>query len=152
MEFQKSFQAPFGPMMLYTDEKVVQGIDLFPAPSNIISDSSDILCQLEQQLNDYFFDENTKWALPLARKGTDFQQRVWRYMRAIPVGETRSYGEVAKALNSSAQAVGNACRANHFPIVIPCHRIVSKSGLGGFAGETSGNRINVKQWLLDHER
>jgi methylated-DNA-[protein]-cysteine S-methyltransferase len=152
MEFQMIYDAPFGPMMLYADEKVVQGIDLFPEPSNIVSDSSDLLCQLEQQLNDYFFDENTKRDIPLATKGTDFQQRVWRYMQAIPVGETRSYGEVAKALNSSAQAVGNACRANHFPIVIPCHRIVAKSDLGGFAGKTKGNEMIVKQWLLNHER
>jgi methylated-DNA-[protein]-cysteine S-methyltransferase len=152
MKYQITFDAPFGQIILCADEKVVQGIDLFPETLNIVSHSSDVLYQLEQQLNDYFFDENTQWDIPLATKGTNFQQKVWRYMQAIPVGETRSYGEVAKALNSSAQAVGNACRANHFPIIIPCHRIVAKSGLGGFAGHTKGNEITVKQWLLDHER
>ncbi len=152
MEFQTIFDAPFGPILLSADQQSVQGIELFAESSNGVSDSSTILQQLEQQLNAYFSNPHIQWDIPLAVKGTDFQQKVWRYMQAIPAGETRSYGEVAKALNSSAQAVGNACRANHFPIIIPCHRIVAKSGLGGFAGQTEGNEITVKQWLLDHER
>ncbi|MFW5427408.1 MAG: methylated-DNA--[protein]-cysteine S-methyltransferase [Methylophagaceae bacterium] len=151
MEFQTLFNAPFGPIMLRADEHGVQGIDLFVESSTIVSESSDILQQLEQQLTAYFSNAHMQWDIPLAEKGTDFQQKVWRYMQAIPAGETRSYGDVSKALNSSAQAVGNACRANHFPIVIPCHRIVSKTGLGGFAGQTKGNEITVKQWLLNHE-
>ena len=151
MEFQTLFNAPFGPIMLHADEHGVQEIELFPTSSNSTSRSSAILKQLEQQLTAYFSNAQIQWDIPLPIKGTNFQQRVWRYMQAIPVGETRSYGEVAKALNSSAQAVGNACRANHFPIVIPCHRIVSKSGLGGFAGQTEGNEVTVKQWLLNHE-
>ncbi|PHS25252.1 MAG: cysteine methyltransferase [Methylophaga sp.] len=152
MEFQAIFDAPFGSILLSADEKNVQGIELFAASSNSVSHSTTILQQLEQQLNAYFSNPHTQWDLPLAVRGTGFQQKVWCYMQAIPVGETRSYGEVAEALNSSARAVGNACRANPFPIVVPCHRIVSKTGLGGFAGQTSGDRINVKQWLLDHER
>lgn len=153
MEFQTLFNAPFGSIMLHADEDGLQEIELFPTSTSVTSPPpSIILQQLEQQMSDYFSDARAQWDIPLAPKGTDFQQRVWRYMQAIPVGETRSYGEVAKALNSSAQAVGNACRANHFPIIIPCHRIVAKSGLGGFAGQIEGNEIAVKQWLLNHER
>ncbi len=152
MEFQTIFNAPFGPIRLHADEYGLQQIELFPIPSNVANRASTILQQLEQQLTVYFSNAQIQWEISLPTKGTAFQQKVWRYMQAIPVGETRSYGEVAKALNSSAQAVGNACRANHFPIVIPCHRIVSKLGLGGFAGQTSGDSINVKRWLLDHER
>ena len=151
MEFQTIFNAPFGPIRLHADEYGLQQIELFPKPSNIANRSSTILQQLEQQLTIYFSNAQIQWDISLPTKGTDFQQKVWRFMQAIPVGETRSYGEVAKALNSSAQAVGNACRANYFPIVIPCHRIVSQSGLGGFAGQTEGNEITVKQWLLNHE-
>ncbi len=151
MESQILFNAPFGPIKLYADEQGLQEIELFPESSKVASPSSTILQQLELQLEAYFANAQHQWNIPLPTKGTGFQQRVWRYMQAIPVGETRSYGEVAKALNSSAQAVGNACRANHFPIIIPCHRIVAKSGLGGFAGHTKGNEITVKQWLLDHE-
>ncbi len=152
MEFQTIFNAPFGPIRLHADEYGLQQIELFPIPLNVTNRSSAILQQLGQQLTVYFSNAQIQWGISLPTKGTAFQQKVWRYMQAIPVGETRSYGEVAKALNSSAQAVGNACRANPFPIVIPCHRIVSKSGLGGFAGQVEGNNISVKQWLLDHER
>ncbi len=151
MEFQTIFNAPFGPIRLHADEYGLQQIELFPIPSNVANRASTILQKLEQQLTVYFSNAQIQWEISLPTKGTAFQQKVWRYMQAIPVGETRSYGEVAKALNSSAQAVGNACRANYFPIVIPCHRIVSQSGLGGFAGQTEGNEITVKQWLLNHE-
>jgi methylated-DNA-[protein]-cysteine S-methyltransferase len=152
MEFQTRFNAPFGSIKLHANEVGLQEIELFSTTSNISSMTSTILQKLELQLNAYFSNAQHQWNIALPTKGTDFQQKVWRYMQAIPVGETRSYGEVAKALNSSAQAVGNACRANYFPIVIPCHRIVAKSGLGGFAGKTKGNEMIVKQWLLNHER
>jgi methylated-DNA-[protein]-cysteine S-methyltransferase len=146
------FNAPFGPITLYASEETVQKIELFSPSSKSVGESVAILQQLEQQLSTYFLNAHTQWDIPLAVKGTNFQQEVWRYMQSIPVGETRSYGEAATSLRSSARAVGNACRANPFPIVIPCHRIVSKSGLGGFAGKTNGHQILVKQWLLNHER
>lgn len=152
MKSKMIFNAPFGPITLYASEEAVDRIELFSSASNSVNESSTILQKLEQQLSAYFSDAHTQWNIPLTIKGTDFQQKVWRYMQAIPLGETRSYGEVAASLNSSARAVGNACRANPFPIVIPCHRIVSKSGLGGFAGKTKGHQILVKQWLLSHER
>ncbi len=152
MLFQTTFNTPFGPIKLHADEHGVQEIELFPTSSKTTSLSSTILQKLELQLDAYFANSQHQWNIPLAKKGTDFQQRVWRYMQAIPVGETRSYGDVAKALNSSAQAVGNACGANHCPIIIPCHRSGAKSGLGGFAGKTEGNEMTVKQWLLNHER
>jgi methylated-DNA-[protein]-cysteine S-methyltransferase len=88
---------------------------------------------------------------PLAPAGTEFQRRVWKAMTRIPIGRTRTYGEIAAELASAAQAVGQACGANPLPIIVPCHRIVSASGLGGFAGATEGTMIDVKRWLLDHE-
>ena len=67
-------------------------------------------------------------------------------------GETRSYGELATSLKSGAQAVGQACGANPIPIVIPCHRVVGKSGLGGFMRHASGVSLDIKRWLLAHEQ
>ena len=64
----------------------------------------------------------------------------------------RTYGELAKLLNSSARAVGGACRANPISLVIPCHRVVASNGLGGYGGATAGKRLAIKQWLLEHER
>ncbi len=73
-------------------------------------------------------------------------------MCAIPVGETRRYGDAASALNSAARAVGGACRRNPVPLVVPCHRIVAANGLGGFDGQRDGAELDFKQWLLNHEK
>jgi len=90
--------------------------------------------------------------------GTEFQRKVWQSLQDIPVGEVRTYGSLAKELNSSARAVGNACRQNLFPVIVPCHRVVSASGIGGYAGDTLArqhgqiNFLHIKQWLLAHEK
>jgi len=102
-------------------------------------------------LRSYFGNPNISFRLPLKLSGTAFQQRVWRALRRIPAGRTLSYGVLAKKLDTSARAVGNACRANPIPIVIPCHRVVASNGMGGFMGKRSGSPLNLKHWLLAHE-
>ncbi len=104
-----------------------------------------------QQLTDYFSSAVSLKTIPVALVGTVFQKSVWKELRKIPLGETRTYGEIAKKLNSSPRAVGNACRKNPVPIIVPCHRVVSANGIGGFAGKTKGREINIKRWLLNHE-
>ncbi len=106
---------------------------------------------LYQHLQQYFAHAGEcRW--PLADlPGTAFQQRVWQALLRIPAGETRSYGVLAAELGSSAQAVGNACRSNPVPIVIPCHRVVAVNGMGGYAGATAGYKMQIKRWLLQHE-
>ena len=89
--------------------------------------------------------------LPLQPGGTAFQQRVWQRLRRIPAGEVMRYGELARELDSSARAVAAACRANPIPILIPCHRVIAAKGLGGYMGETAGEALAIKQWLLQHE-
>lgn len=89
--------------------------------------------------------------LPLAPQGSLYQQRVWRALQAIPVGEVRRYGELAQLLDSGAQAVAGACRANPIVLIVPCHRVVATHGLGGFMGCNSGRELEIKQWLLAHE-
>jgi len=106
---------------------------------------------LIRQISDYFSDPAHPFNIEIDAKGTDFQQGVWRQMQKIPAGQVKTYGEVAKILNSSPRAVGNACRANPMPLIIPCHRIVSSSGLGGFAGTRSGYFTDIKRQLLRHE-
>ncbi len=108
--------------------------------------------QITHQLNCYFSNPRHQFEIPLELKGTAFQQRVWNSLRLIPAGETISYGELAARLGSSARAVGNACRANQLPVVVPCHRVVAKSGLGGFMGQRQGNELSIKQCLLQHEQ
>ena len=99
----------------------------------------------------YFADPGHRFAVPLRRSGTPFQRRVWDALRAIPPGRTRTYGDLAAELGTSPRAVGGACRANPCPILVPCHRVVGATGLGGFAGDTSGHKLAVKRWLLRHE-
>ena len=106
-----------------------------------------ILAALER----YFRDGRAGLELPLAPAGTPFQLRVWQALRAIPPGSTRTYGELARELGTSARAIGGACRANPCLIAVPCHRVVARDGLGGFAGERGGKRLAVKRWLLRHE-
>lgn len=108
--------------------------------------------KVKNQINDYFGGSSTHFDLDLSVQGTDYQKLVWQRISAIKWGETLTYSDIAEQLDSSARAVGNACRANPVPIIVPCHRVVSKSGLGGFAGQREGNNINVKTWLIDHER
>ena len=84
-------------------------------------------------------------------KGTVFQQKVWHALQQLQPGEVVSYGELAKRLGTGARAVGNACRNNPVPVLVPCHRVVAKSGMGGFSGKQSGSMMDIKTWLLAHE-
>ncbi|MBU8536914.1 methylated-DNA--[protein]-cysteine S-methyltransferase [Falsiroseomonas tokyonensis] len=109
-----------------------------------------LLREAVTQLQDYFDGLRTGFDLPLAPFGSVFQQRVWAALRAIPPGETRSYGDLAQLLKSSARAIGQANGANPIPILIPCHRVVASGGrLGGYSG---GEGPATKRVLLDLER
>lgn len=101
-----------------------------------------------EQLQAYFDGELRDFALPLAPAGSAFQHSVFDAMSAIPYGSTRSYGEIAEDLNGFAQAVGQACGANPIPIVIPCHRVLARDGLGGYSG---AGGIETKIQLLQLE-
>jgi methylated-DNA-[protein]-cysteine S-methyltransferase len=105
-----------------------------------------------RQLRAWLKDPGFELGLPLAPAGTHFQRRVWEQIAAIPAGRTLTYGEVATAIRSGPRAVGNACGANPYPIVVPCHRVVgANQGLGGFARQRGGFLLEVKKWLLRHE-
>jgi len=107
--------------------------------------------RIARQVRDYFADPASPLQWQLQPVGTDYQQRVWRALRAIPAGSVKTYSELAAKVGGSARSVGNACRQNPIPLYIPCHRVVAKHGIGGFAGKTSGRQINIKRWLLHHE-
>jgi len=111
-------------------------------------ESSALLKEAVQQLEAYDAGSLTEFDLPLAPKGSDFQQQVYKAMLAIPFGETLTYGQIAKALACPAQPVGQACGANPIPVIIPCHRVLSKNGIGGFSG---AGGVEGKIALLKHE-
>ncbi|MBK0329183.1 methylated-DNA--[protein]-cysteine S-methyltransferase [Rhodobacteraceae bacterium F11138] len=112
-------------------------------------DHTDLLDRAATQLALYFEDPETGFDLPLRVAGSDFQRAVCDLMRAIPVGLTRSYGEIARDLGAPAQAVGQACGGNPIPIIIPCHRVLGAQGLGGFSG---AGGVETKVALLRHEK
>lgn len=108
--------------------------------------------EVVRQLEGYFQGPDWQFDLPLdLTTGTDFQQRLWRALCGVPAGSTDTYGHLASRLNSGAQAIGQACRRNPVPLVVPCHRIVSKQGMGGYAGQVAGEKLRIKQALLAHE-
>ena len=103
-----------------------------------------------QQIMQYLQQANITFNLPANQQGTVFQKRVWQAISDIPCGQTRTYTDIAQQVGSGARAVANACGANQLPLVVPCHRVLAKSGLGGFMqGERDG--LLIKQWLLQHE-
>jgi methylated-DNA-[protein]-cysteine S-methyltransferase len=140
---------PIGPLAVRWEEQTLTGVELEPAPG--MAADADTPAAVRDQLAAYFADGAAGFDLPLSLGGTPFQQRVWAALRAIPAGSTRTYGELAQELGTGPRAVGGACRANPCPIVVPCHRVVAAGGLGGFAGDTSGRRLAIKRWLLQHE-
>lgn len=108
-----------------------------------------VLAQAERELLEHFEGERTSFGVPLAPRGTPFQERVWRELLAIPYGETRSYGQLAVAIDkpTASRAVGAANGRNPLAIFVPCHRVIGASGsLTGFAG---GHE--AKRFLLDLE-
>lgn len=110
-----------------------------------------LMREFSAQLQAYFSSSKSPFSIPVRLRGTDFQQRVWHALQQIPAGEVRTYGWLAQQLHSSARAVGNACRHNPVPLIVPCHRVVSARGLGGFCGRTEGAEVRLKRWLLKHE-
>ncbi|MDE0942858.1 MAG: methylated-DNA--[protein]-cysteine S-methyltransferase [Alphaproteobacteria bacterium] len=129
---QLSMHSPIGDLTISSEDGTIVALDWGWA-----RDQSDepLLNKAKTQLDAYFDGAEITFDLPLTPAGTEFQRNVWRLMEAIPYGETRSYGDLAKDLNSAARAVGMACGANPIPVIIPCHRILSATGMGGYSGE-----------------
>lgn len=103
------------------------------------------------QLARFFNDPDFRFTVETALEGTDFQRAVWHALTRIKPGKVLTYGELAECLGSGARAVGNACRANPVPLIVPCHRVIAARGIGGYAGRVGGAEIRRKRWLLAHE-
>ena len=131
------YKSPVGWLELAVDDDKVYAIERVSRPAGkCASINSPLMKSLLKQLDQYFSGRREKFDLPLARRGTAFQQQVWKAMEAIPFGRVKSYGELAKKVGrpGAARAVGGACNRNPWLIVVPCHRVVaSDGGLGGFA-------------------
>lgn len=151
--FSAVVAAPFGAMGIRTEEGQVRELVYLPPHYQEKAAQDAVAEQAAQQVLRYFADADFRFTLPLVDAGSDFQRRVWDAICAIPRGSTRTYGQVAKLLASHPRAVGQACGANWFPLVVPCHRVTAAGGLGGFASsdDEHGFTLTVKRWLLRHE-
>ena len=145
--------APVGLLGVRMRAGQLLAIDFAPRVTSVDRAPDGNLREVLDQLFHYFEDPAWHFDLPLAVQGTPFQRRVWQALGRIPSGTTRSYGELAVALGSSARAVGGACRRNPGPVVVPCHRVIAAGGAaGGFMGQRDGEAVAIKTWLLNHER
>ena len=138
--FHAIVATPFGAMGIRTqDERVRELVYLPPHYAEKYADDA--------------VDPDFRFDLPLFEAGTAFQRKVWETIGAIPRGSVRTYGQLAKLIGSAPRAVGQACGANWFPLIIPCHRVTASGGLGGFSNQDDENgfHLSVKRWLLRHE-
>lgn len=117
------------------------------------SSPTPVLQQASEALRHYFHSPDAPAAaVPLHPSGTAYQRRVWERLAAIPPGQVASYGRLARELGSGARAVASACRANPYPLLVPCHRVVAAHGLGGYCGANDGHWLENKRYLLAHEQ
>lgn len=145
-------ETPLGTLRGEAGPEGIRSLRWDPGSASVSPGTAPALDELEEQLAEYFRGERRSFDLPLAPEGTPFQRQVWEALGEIPYGETRTYGDLAERLGrpGAARAVGQANRSNPLPLVVPCHRVVARNGLGGYAG--SGERgLRRKRALLELE-
>src|SRR3990167_2364078 len=145
------FPSPIGNLLISADNGHITEIGLATLSDTGTTPVENEMPAIANLLTAYFNNPKTRIDLPLKPAGTPFQQRVWSALQNIPSGKTLTYGELAKKLKSGPRAIGQACRRNPIMLIIPCHRVVASTHLGGYAGATKGQLLLIKEWLLQHE-
>jgi methylated-DNA-[protein]-cysteine S-methyltransferase len=146
MTFTASTDSPIGRLTISATEDAIFAIGW---AGEADGEPTPLLAEACRQLEAYFDRRLSRFDLPLMPAGSPFERRVWEAMRQIPHGQTRSYGELAMDVGSAPRAIGRACGHNPIPIVIPCHRVLARGGLGGYSG---GEGLATKRRLLELEQ
>ena len=150
--YAAKLRAPFAVLGIRTEGGRITGVEFLPRSERARAPTDPMAARAVRELEAYLADPRHGFTLPLAPRGTEFQRRVWDAISAIPLGESRTYGEIARNIRSAPRAVGQACGANPIAIVVPCHRVVGSLGaLGGFMNAAEGDPLAIKRWLLEHE-
>jgi methylated-DNA-[protein]-cysteine S-methyltransferase len=149
--FSARLPAPFAVLGIRTRGERLMGIDYLPLQAATLRPVDAFSAEVCRQLVGYLSDPEFKFDLPFDGPGTEYQQRVWGAVRRIGCGSTMSYLQLAQQIGSAPRPVGTACGANRIPLLIPCHRVVGSSGLGGFMHSRKGKPLEIKRWLLRHE-
>ncbi|SFC02708.1 methylated-DNA-[protein]-cysteine S-methyltransferase [Bacillus sp. OV322] len=157
--YYSQYERPeIGKLYLLADEEAMVHMTYNPADFEkqaaachpVQMDEHQVFKELRIWLDGYFSGVNEEFTIPLREKGTEFQKQVWNRMKEIPYGETKSYSEIAYEINrpKAVRAIGQASKANPYPILVPCHRVVGKKGqLTGYAG----SKTDIKDRLLTLE-
>ena len=151
MHWEAVIEFPKMKVAVATRDGFLAEIRYLPLTAESKAPENELAERAVRQIERYRQDPDARFDLPLLIEGTDFQRRLWDALCEIPRGRTLTYGELARKLDGEARAVGQACGDNKLPIVIPCHRVVAASGIGGFAHSTGGYLLEAKRWLLMHE-
>lgn len=153
MNYSAIISTPVGRLGIITSDMHLLKIDFLETSSPDIKPTENGLTQqIVAQLIEYFSRNSQHiFDLPIHLTGTKLQLKIWSRLRRIPAGNTVTYSELADEAKTHPRVIGNICRANPIPIVIPCHRVVAKNSLGGFCGKTNGRWLTIKQQLLEHE-
>ena len=144
------YDTPVGKICIGEENGSITRVTWTQLPKSYIQEETELILRCTKQLEEYFAGKRKTFDLPLAPKGTAFQQRVWKALQDIPYGELRTYQEIALAVDNpkGCQAVGGANGKNPIAILIPCHRVIGKDGsMTGYSGG-----LEKKEWLLELER
>jgi len=151
--FSAVVHTPFGGMGVRTEAGVIRELVTLPRHFREKDATDALAARAVRQILRYLKDPQFRFTLPVAEVGSAFQQRVWGAIAQIPCGQVRTYGDIARHIRSGPRAVGQACGANWYPLIVPCHRVTAAGGLGGFShqDDEDGFYLEVKRWLLRHE-
>lgn len=136
---------PAGKLKLFLRGDVITGMDWDPGDDSIPCGERH---PLQEEWNRLWTRADHAIPVKLLKQGSAYRNKVWAELCKIPIGETATYSFLARTIHSSARAVGNACRDNPYPLIVPCHRVVSVNGLGGYSGQTEGDLMAIKIKLL----
>jgi methylated-DNA-[protein]-cysteine S-methyltransferase len=142
------FDCPIGSIILDADDLYLRGVTISTRARPATQSQHPILAEALTQMRDWFAGKRQDFDLPLAPLGTPEGTALRAGIASIPYGETMTYGALAARTNSVPRAVGQACKTNPFPIIIPCHRVTSASGPEYYSG---GGGARTKTWLIDFE-
>ncbi|CAI3939998.1 DNA repair enzyme Ada (O6-methylguanine-DNA--protein-cysteine methyltransferase) (AdaB) (PDB:6RLA) (PUBMED:29061663) [Commensalibacter communis] len=143
---QISFHSPVGELSIAEDDGFIVSVDW---GWGSLQEETPLLIEAKKQFNAYFDGQLKQFDLPVRPFGTNYQLKVWQALKDIPYGETCSYQDLVKIVGGGPRSIGGANGANPIPLIIPCHRVIGKNGLGGYSG---GEGIETKEYLLKMEQ
>ncbi len=150
-DYSAIIRSPIGKLGILVNKHCLLRLDFLPEQARVRQPRNELAAEVVSQLQQYFEDPQFAFSIACDMEGTAYQRKVWNRLQAIRSGRCMTYSDVAEKLHSGARAVGGACRSNPVPIIVPCHRVISKSGVGGYDGDWGAGKVNIKKWLLNHE-